>query len=199
MKQMLVNTHILISNKVYNFLKKQGFFNLRKNPFIYGNVKPDLLLPLSSRGHSFKESFNFVLEEGEKLSFIENIDIEKFSVSLGVINHFLADFFCAPHYSKEKFDLSNHMKYEFALHNTFKRLDKNKLLTAENLQINSLLGGNIKDTITALEKEYQKKSPSIENDIVFALRATTISSYYILNKSPFTLPSTLELTEISLG
>ncbi|SES83422.1 zinc dependent phospholipase C family protein [Anaerobranca gottschalkii] len=194
---MLVNTHVLIGNKVYNYLKRQGFFNLRKNSFIYGNIKPDLLLPLFSRGHNFKESFNFVLEEGEKLSSLE--EIEKFSVSLGVINHFLADFFCAPHYSKEKFNLSNHMKYEFALHNTFRKLDKNKLLTAENLQINSLLGGNIKDTITALEKEYRKKSPSIENDIFFALRATTISSYYILNKSPFTLPSTLELADISHG
>ncbi|SHK19003.1 Zinc dependent phospholipase C [Anaerobranca californiensis DSM 14826] len=188
---MIINTHMLIAKRVYGNLKSKLVFKLQKNNFIYGNIKPDLILPLSSRAHTLTDSLEFILEEANKLIYSQDIDLETFSTNLGVINHFLADFFCSPHYYKGNFpSFANHLMYEIALHNFFKKMDYDTPLTVENLKIQNLFNIDMKETIFLLENEYLEESPKLERDIIFALKATTLISYHIVKNSKFniTLP-----------
>ena len=140
---MLVNTHILIGEKVYQNLYELFKTNLCKNKFIYGNIKPDLVYRLSSKSHCIDDSLDFVLEEVNQLILSKDCK-EEFSVKLGVINHFLSDFFCSPHYFKDDFNgLIKHLNYELHLHKVLKDMENNNLLNNNCLRIDKLLKVNL--------------------------------------------------------
>ncbi|WP_161936144.1 zinc dependent phospholipase C family protein, partial [Sarcina ventriculi] len=103
-------THVIIAKKIYNALDPQKKSIIKKKNFIYGNIKPDLVSKYKLRKHYRKESYEVILEKIEKLSKINSLDeIQKkkyfcnFSQELGVICHFICDFFCVPHDERWEF------------------------------------------------------------------------------------------------
>ncbi|WZL74707.1 zinc dependent phospholipase C family protein [Clostridiaceae bacterium 35-E11] len=182
---MLVNTHRLIGQKVHENVQKLLNIRLNKNNFIYGNMKPDLVYRLSSKSHCMKDSLYFVIDEMNRLLSTDKMNIEQFSIDLGVINHFLSDFFSSPHYHQgEKFNgIIRHMNYEYKLHKIFKKLERYNLLNLSILKIESFTKSTILETILYLEDTYKKQNVNIENDIYYALRVSTLASIYILEKS----------------
>lgn len=183
---MLVGTHMLIGQRVYDNLQESFKVNMNKKGFIYGNIKPDLDYRLSSKSHCMEDSLDFVLDEINRLLLLnEIVYIQQFSIDMGVINHFLADFFCSPHYHKSKeFDgIIKHMNYEFNLHKTFKKMIREEALDISKLKTDKYIRNTLLNTILSLEDDYKKQKQSMENDIYYALRAATIASNYILDNS----------------
>lgn len=181
---MLMNTHMLIGQKVYENVQNIMNINLNKNKFIYGNVKPDIAYRLSSISHCMKDSLCFVLNEISNLLLPTVDDLGQFAINLGVINHFLSDFFCYPHFNTEKYNtMVKHINYEHNLHKVFKKLDKHKLLDLSTLQLNQFNKKTILDTILFLENSYKKQHENIEKDIYYALRISTLASIHILEGS----------------
>ncbi len=178
---MLINTHILIGRKVYDNVHSLLNIHLDKRNFIYGNIKPDIVHSLSSRSHLMEDSLGFVLDEIYRLISPSGRGSKQFSTDLGVINHFLSDFFCSSHYYyHDKFyKLYTHINYEYALHKHFINLDKKGLLDKSRLKIDYFKRGDIVDTILNLEHIYKKQKSSIANDIYTALRISTLASLYI--------------------
>ncbi len=182
---MFVGTHVLIGKRVYDYIKTTLNVELDKQKFLYGNIKPDIICRLSSRSHRLKDSLDFILDEIEKLTRIEDISSSQFSVDLGVISHFMSDFFCSPHYYdiKEFDNISKHLLYEYKLHSKFKKISKgitNKLIDADIPKLESK--SNI-EIIHSLEKLYTAKILSIQNDIYFALKASTLITKNIIENS----------------
>lgn len=182
---MLTNTHILIGQRVHDNVQKLLNIRLNKNNFIYGNIKPDLVYRLSSKPHCMKGSLYFVIDEMNRLLSTDGMDLEQFSMDLGVITHFLSDFFCSPHYHRyEQFNgIIRHMNYEYKLHKDFKRLERYGLLNLPRLKIDSFNKGTIVETILYLEDTYKKRNANIENDIYYALRVSTLASMHVLKES----------------
>ncbi|KAB3535747.1 zinc dependent phospholipase C family protein [Alkaliphilus pronyensis] len=182
---MIMETHMLIGQKVFNNINELTNMNLNRTSFIFGNMKPDIVYSLLKKSHRMKDSLYFVIKEIDKLLTSEIKDKNKFSSSLGVINHFLSDFFCSAHYyNLDKFNGGiNHIRYELKLHKTFKKMEKEKQLNLQELNINRYMKDTVLNSIYSLENEYKKQEPSMENDIIFALRVSTVISVYILNNS----------------
>ena len=181
---MLVTTHMLIAQKTYNCLP--DYFKLRINlhNFIFGNVKPDLVYRLSTMSHCLHDSLPFVLEEIHNLQE-QGVDSPQFSITLGVINHFMADFFCSAHYPKDRFaGTIKHLRYEIELHQTYKRMERMEslnMLKSSALNLSAVAGNNLQFIMRALESEFSRRKSSKENDIDYALKACNLTNNYILN------------------
>lgn len=180
---MLTMSHIAMAKNTLRFLKFQGLEILDDNSFIYGNIKPDNLFQKTPRKHLEKESLAFILEEIEML---RNSDMGKdkktSSLKLGVVCHYLCDYFCLPHFErwsacpiyKKALETPRHLNYERML---CSYIDK---ATMEYKEINDVV-----EFLEGCKKEYILDK-SFKNDIRFAsLVCNSISLYILKNRNNY--------------
>ena len=156
---MILNTHLTISNALIENLDSSKSFFISEKNFIYGNIKPDMTSKYVLHKHYLKESFDMIIGKIKSLcklslDFIEKyFSISKFSQELGVICHFLCDFFCVPHSQRWEFSHSfkKHVIYEKDLQSIAK--DTN-FKTLEKTSIHHI---GVEEFFNKLYKEYVKK------------------------------------------
>lgn len=166
---MMVNTHILLAQHIYDNLELQEKKIINYNSFIYGNIKPDMVSTYKLKKHYMDESLDMIILKIKNLSLltINDIDkwlsISKFSQEVGVICHFLCDFFCIPHSERWEFkhSMNKHVRYEKGLASAAKNVVLPKKRTI-------IFGKyDIKYFILKAHEIYEQES-SFENDIIFA-------------------------------
>ena len=179
---MILNTHLTISNALIENLDSSKSFFISEKNFIYGNIKPDMTSKYVLHKHYLKESFDMIIGKIKSLcklslDFIEKyFSISKFSQELGVICHFLCDFFCVPHSQRWEFSHSfkKHVIYEKDLQSIAK--DTN-FKTLEKTSIHQI---GVEEFFNKLYKEYVKKE-DFENDLFFSTYMCNSVVDYILN------------------
>lgn len=179
---MILNTHLTISNALIENLDSSKSFFISEKNFIYGNIKPDMTSKYVLHKHYLKESFYMIIGKIKSLcklslDFIEKyFSISKFSQELGVICHFLCDFFCVPHSQRWEFSHSfkKHVIYEKDLQSIAK--DTN-FKTLEKASIHHI---GVEEFFNKLYKEYVKKE-DFENDLFFSTYMCNSVVDYILN------------------
>ena len=179
---MILNTHLTISNALIENLDSGKSFFISEKNFIYGNIKPDMTSKYVLHKHYLKESFDMIIGKIKSLcklslDFIEKyFSISKFSQELGVICHFLCDFFCVPHSQRWEFSHSfkKHVIYEKDLQSIAK--DTN-FKTLEKTSIHNI---GVEEFFNKLYKEYVKKE-DFENDLFFSTYMCNSVVDYILN------------------
>lgn len=182
---MNVSTHKQIALKIYQQYNMH-FEKLDKKSFIYGNIKPDITIGLRRKSHKMKESLDFIVKRINKLTSTRYTSVKKFSIDLGIINHFLADFFCSVHFFEETKEYNNiilHILYENKLAKRFNKIKDNISLYNSQNEINELSSDNLSEAILNLANTYSKIIPSIDNDIQYILKVTSLISLYIINNS----------------
>ncbi|MTI67179.1 MAG: zinc dependent phospholipase C family protein [Firmicutes bacterium] len=182
---MLPSTHYIIADNVYDNIKKVTGYNLNKRLFKWGNIKPDVDFKLLSKSHYKDESFDFVIENIFKLlksdfDFNNKYNENKLSVDLGIISHFLTDFFCIPHSQGWHFntDMKKHLKYEINLHKKAKKYNYSARIIAPNLGV--ITKSNIKKLIEELHFDY-RKIEDYKNDLKSSIDVASIISIMSLN------------------
>jgi hypothetical protein len=126
-----MNTHKILANNILSQTSMDKLNLIDKKKFIWGNVKPDYVSKYKLKKHFYNESINMILE---KISFLSSLTtkeiyysygIKKFSAELGVVCHFLCDFFCFAHSERWrlKSDLKKHVSYEQKLGKMAKSFD----------------------------------------------------------------------------
>lgn len=170
----MINTHRLIGDNIIKYCNNKNIYLINSSKFIWGNAKPDFVPKYTFKKHYFNESIDMVLEKIKYLSLFSSKEfyskqvIEKFSEELGVLCHFLCDFFCAPHYYRWEFKspnaIKNHVMYENELAKVAKKFIPTVIIN-ETLDL-----GNIKDFILQLQKQYDG-TLDCNNDLTF--------SYYV--------------------
>ena len=179
---MILTTHLTISNALIENLDSSKSFFISEKNFIYGNIKPDMTSKYVLHKHYLKESFDMIIGKIKSLcklslDFIEKyFSISKFSQELGVICHFLCDFFCVPHSQRWEFSHSfkKHVIYEKDLQSIAK--DTN-FKTLEKTSIHHI---GVEEFFNKLYKEYVKKE-DFENDLFFSTYMCNSVVDYILN------------------
>lgn len=171
---------MMIADKVHGFITSQYDIALDKSRFTFGNIKPDIFRNYITKRHKIKNSLWFVLREINKYEDLKKT-IEQNPIHIGMINHFLSDFFCSPHYYKHlNPNLKKHLEYETKLHNVFEEMDQFGELDMSRINNRPYSSTNYYQTIKQLEEEYTSVAPSIENDIIFSLRAPLTACTYII-------------------
>ena len=179
---MFVNTHILIGKSIVeNINENKSFFISDKN-FIYGNIKPDISSKYVLQKHYLEESLEMIFTKVEYLCTL-NLDciskyfsISKFSQELGVICHFLCDFFCVPHSRRWEMthSMNKHITYEKELSIVAKETDLRKS-KGDNIEANSF-----REFFNSIYLEYQSKT-EYKNDLLFSNYVCNSVVDYILD------------------
>lgn len=183
--KMITNTHILFSKILYENCLKDLNFKLDKYKFMYGNIKPDIFCNYFKDDHTIKGSIKIVKEYSNKLINSKN-NISDFSVGLGVICHYVCDYFCIYHtegYSKN--NIFEHIGYERKLHNKVIHMIERSEVKIESR--NNFIKGDVVEFIYKMQKKYFDEEQSLNRDIIYALETANAVTegivYYSILKS----------------
>lgn len=177
---MIVLSHIEVGNYFFHAIsgKKEVSFRLRWGAFIFGNVFPDFS-KFAFRKHQYETTRGVYKCYLKKARNPENSDRER-SIALGVVCHFICDYFCKYHGKKpyNEQSLIPHLYYETVLHmrilavlfkkniGLFGDDEKSVFITAaeENCQEGGF-------NLQAMLKDYEDEVESILTDVAFAFSA----------------------------
>ena len=170
----MINTHKAMGENIIKYANTKSVYLINDKRFIWGNVKPDCIPKYKFKKHYFDESIDMIVEKIIYLSSLTledvyyNMTIGKFSEELGVICHFLCDFFCAPHYYRWEFKSTSAVKHHMMYENKLAKLAKNFKPTG--IINTNIEPSNIKAFILQLQKQYDGIL-DYHNDLTF--------SYYV--------------------
>lgn len=168
---MMMNTHKSLAVSFIKNVELDKRFLINDKHFVWGNLKPDSVSKYKFNKHYFEESINMIVN---KILFLSSMTLDdifirysvgKFNQELGVVCHFLCDYFCVPHHQRWEFKSPGAVKDHVLYEN-----DLNKYAKSYNLKkdINpSLNGDDIRKYINNLQKEYSG-IVSYEKDLQYA-------------------------------
>lgn len=130
---MIVNTHRLVGEFLYNQLSPSYQEFIHKRRFVYGNVKPDIVKEYRQMSHYHRDNAELIFKMLNRL-LTEETTIEQFSENLGILIHFFCDYTCIYHANDDLYEnhsIMKHIKYEVMLH----RYAAKKFLTLETVRM----------------------------------------------------------------
>ncbi|MCX7694996.1 MAG: zinc dependent phospholipase C family protein [Caloramator sp.] len=184
---MLSATHKLIGKSILNNIKQYHNIPINEEGFLSGCLKPDYSLPFFFIPHYKEKSFNFIIEMITELinyNFSNNKNTKNFYIKLGIVTHFLCDYFCHAHNNKKLDNMFLHLKYERALHNLFEELSIDKISVYYSQNHNSLKVYSLDsliDFINDMHQKYISTPPSMEKDIYYALEISNNAVDFIIS------------------
>lgn len=175
---MQVDSHRLIGKTIARLLATQKNIRIKERDFKYGCMKPDIDKKLRSIPHYCDKSLDFVQELVEKLSVQKLSDTapisREYTINLGVVVHYVCDYFCFAHNSPQYDSLLLHFIYESRLAKMLSRLDLNSMCK-------DIIDGMDEEKVTSdwcfseyiLNKhhEYMTSRKGIFDDIAYSLEA----------------------------
>lgn len=117
---MMFTTHLHVGNILYKRIEKNdaGCFKINRMLFMYGNIKPDVTKMVFVPHQHAKTEELFV----RQMAIVrdESKSDKERSVALGVVSHFICDYFCKFHAKKpyNQYSKWTHYWYEWELHFT---------------------------------------------------------------------------------
>lgn len=168
---MLMNTHKILAQDFISNIDKDKKYLINENHFIWGNIKPDCVSKYKLKKHYMDESLDMVVN---KIQFLASLSLEdiykdysenKFSQELGVVCHFLCDFFCIPHNQRWEFKSANAMKEHVMYEKDLSKIAKELKIRKEIDR--SVSSEEIRSYIIYLQNEYEK-TMEYDNDLDFA-------------------------------
>lgn len=118
---MRKKSHISLAGYI---LKNMGSEELKthKKAFMFGSILPDCKLSFITKKHNIEETFSILEKELYKVTDKHNINKginTGYCKRLGVITHYIADYFTFPHNSIFQGRFREHCAYELELKHTF--------------------------------------------------------------------------------
>ncbi|MCX7842180.1 MAG: zinc dependent phospholipase C family protein [Clostridia bacterium] len=184
---MLSITHKLIAQKVYDVLNSELGIKIDLEGLKHGSVAPDIYPSMLLMSHCMDGSIDLVHEAMDSI-LKETVpekgkELEKFSVKLGIIVHFVSDYFCKAHNEKRYSNLLLHYVYERKLKVFFKRkieacMPLVRLLKSEDWKTS----GDIKSMLKDWNDEYNSLERSMMNDVIYSAGVSMIIALNIVSR-----------------
>lgn len=182
---MFPYTHRIISHHVQSNIKEQLNYQLDSKNFAWGNMKPDMVPSLAVKKHYKTESFDFVIDKIMDLmkhqpqELLDKNKKKKIEGEIGVICHFVSDYFCIPHNQRWEFKHSMvpHVKYETRLDSKASQYN-----VIDSISLPTLKNYSRRNVILFLEElleEYETKR-DYKRDIIYSVNICTRISGMIL-------------------
>jgi len=104
---MRIDIHFSIAKRMCAKIKGLGF-HLNEKAFLFGNIFPDLIHSYIWCRHEYHNSRGYIRKK------IENLKKRPFffSFQLGIVTHYICDYFCYPHSSVYDKGMVQHIIYE---------------------------------------------------------------------------------------
>jgi hypothetical protein len=184
---MQVYSHLLIARKIHKYILDNLGFNMSLNNLKYGCIKPDFSPKLARIPHYKKDSFYFISELITKMESCQlpNTvgEMNLLSSQLGVILHYIIDYFCFAHNNIFMNKIIPHFIYEVNLGSELKKylssyenLPDIELTEEDNINVKK----SIIDYIENKHQEYLSDIQSIENDIYYSLQVCEVVTLQLI-------------------
>jgi len=183
---MHIWTHKLLAELLYEgiYAVHQGVIS--RNEFIHGNLIPDLDNRYQQFHHYTHGCWTYLeslMDEIDNIPFRSEGRSEK----MGIICHFIADFFCKVHnrpYS-EQHSLLGHVMYEHQLHKLYRGMQKDKtrlMAFARNASVESCCTSRhwMNTRMASIHREYIDGIPDMEKDICYAIGTCVEFSNFLI-------------------
>lgn len=115
---MQITSHIKIANYIYDRIDRNEKRNINRFMFILGSIAPDLKIARHPKFKIYNDSIELI---ESKMIDIEELGKNKFSYRLGIIVHYITDYFCLAHNLKNTLKTRTHLLYEFRLARAMKK------------------------------------------------------------------------------
>lgn len=200
---MNVFSHFMMGKLLYHNLKNIDI-KLKRNAFIFGNIKPDVSSRYNKLPHYKKDVYSLFKSEVLALCDMKVSEGSSFSSEysekLGVICHFISDFFCFAHC--EQFDNRgwNHFIYEMKL--SFYMLKRKKSMkNIDNLMDYSQFynTNSIFEEMDKENEEYFASHQSEGMDVLCSLQNCISMVLAVVNISKVSLTEEVEVDEYESG
>jgi hypothetical protein len=169
-------THLDFASVIRSAVSEQIDVELNRRGFIYGNIKPDIIPSYFLIPHFKKpKTMEFLKAEIAELTKYKLQKHQKcsreFSERLGIVTHYLSDFFCYVHSQHSNCGVLSHYIYEVKLW-LFCRKHCTSIKTLDYSRYIEITPNtdSIYTLIENLQKKYLSKSPSYALDVVYSLR-----------------------------
>ncbi len=168
-------THLGLSSIIRREVERKTGIKMDRLAYIYGTIKPDFSTYVFTVPHFMNKASGFVQGQikelmDKPLSGTVKLDRE-FSERLGIITHYLSDFFCRPHFHSYEGTLIHHYFYEKRLWRYFKRN------SVKSRQVSCSININMHDSpvsvwkaVEDFHRRYALRRTSFATDITFAIK-----------------------------
>jgi len=184
---MNFKSHLMMGKVLYEYLQKRLNVPLNRFEFVYGNVRPDIFPGFLATPHTKEYFYEYVkseLEEIEKINLIQSVDDDKtYSLRLGIICHYITDFFCYPHNTDFHKGTLAHCVYEKKLY-WYMKQRVNLFENIENLEKAGVLVGaqKMQDEIERSHKEYMDTRTYCGYDLLYAFDSCMVITSSLLSQ-----------------
>ena len=167
---MMSFTHVLYAKQICEHISLKYGITLKRYSFIYGSVKPDVsILFLGKTKHYFDVSLDMVTESANVLINAINsekeIETKAFARELGVIMHYITDFFCRVHNDINGIKHSEnfrHVLYEQRFQKVLEEYEldvlREKTLLVEDEEIKKIETMSLKNYLIYRHNKYMKEA-----------------------------------------
>lgn len=187
---MFVQSHKVMADWIYNFVEEHTDVSLNLLRFRAGNMSPDLPLYHSHLKHYKHQNFEYILNMIYELSRTNpnaNVGtLKNYSYRLGMICHYICDYFCFPHHNRRYFHdkLGEHLAYEKDLHKVIKKFKQSDYLSQyyfnEIMEQKSHSKFDLLSMIEEFHRDYMSEIPSFYTDATYAITVTSIIASVIV-------------------
>ena len=185
---MLSGTHQRIGLTILQSLKPRFAVNVAVDDYKFGCIKPDFSRDVFYTPHLKDKSFDFVIGMIAELGSLpppsDGKALKSFSTRLGVIMHFLADFFCYVHNQKKDDPLPLHFAYEAGLHIVSHKVSLDDLAQECLALLHAAHTSSVEalsEFLEDLHQRYLAATPSMKTDLRFAIAAGVSAAHFVLS------------------
>ncbi len=179
-------THVYLSMVFKKAIEKKLPVKLHTLSFVRGNLKPDFSLLLIKVPHYKIPTSELVIREMDKLITHQANKFaactNDFSERLGVVTHYLSDFFCYAHSTGFKGSVIDHYIYEKKL-SRYRRAMKDKITDMIGSVPFANCGTDYQSACRFLDRlhaKYRSKKPSYARDLVYTVKAGIPLAVYLV-------------------
>jgi len=187
------NTHALMAQIIYRIVNNDhSSLDLNYKSFRHGCIRPDFIpKPLKVPNYK-RKSFEYLLSKIEKIQqeFLPDSDknLKRFSVKLGIITHYLADYFCLAHNDPKYNFFPLHFAYEKKLSQQFSQLNETSLKIIQDRCFSTINENNVTranwlgDYINKKHQEYLDCPETLSKDTMYSLEVCLTAILVIIKK-----------------
>lgn len=186
--------HMFMAHSIRKNVRKRTGEKLNLIGFIYGNILPDLAKRFDSIPHYMETSLNYISDVAAELSANYETSNRSFDYSknMGIITHYIADYFCFPHTERFSKSMASHLWYEVMM--TFSYRKGRKLTKSLRNSEDAVSSADLPTHLKAILETYNKERPSYKHDIFWAIKSCSAVASGVVCESA--LPCDEELLSV---
>jgi hypothetical protein len=185
---VLVSSHNVIGKTIYNYILANLGVKLSLQDIKNGCMMPDFHPKFMSIPHYKSKSFETI---AQMILSLQNTNfsvspkhMSRFSTDLGIILHYITDYFCYPHNDAEADKMPYHVFYEIKLDKELRKYISSPFWMLDmNLEVEgcSNFRTSLIDLIEVKHKRYMNERPNLLNDVIYGLQSCCVVASEVIN------------------